>query len=332
LDPEGEAEAGESGTEPGEVETGDSGAEAQVPQAKARPIRIALLGKPNTGKSTLSNRLTSSSASIVSDIPGTTRDTLEGRFSWKSHEFILLDTAGIRRRSKVTENIEYYSVNRAIKAAGECDVVVLLIDAEEGLTDQDKKIAAHAHEKGRGIILALNKWDLMPETKNLFNATADRIRYFFGKMEFAPVLPLSAKDGSGVDKLLSTVLILYRQLNTQIETARLNQAIRAWIEQTPPPSGPRTRFNVKYAVQVSVNPVEFVLFSSRVQAVTESYLAYLRNRMRKELGFSGIPISLKVRPSGKANRENPTGKRLAGKKTEEKKTRERKPGERKAKK
>jgi len=175
---------------------------------ETRPIRIALLGKPNTGKSTLSNRLTSSNASIVSDIPGTTRDVVEGSFSWKSHagiprEFVLLDTAGIRRRTKITENIEYYSVNRAIKTIHEADVVILLIDAQEGLTDQDKKIAALAHDKGCGIIMALNKWDTMPGIKNMFEAAADRIRYFFGKMEFAPILPLSAKDGTGVDKLLS---------------------------------------------------------------------------------------------------------------------------------
>ena len=204
---------------------------------ETRPIRIALLGKPNTGKSTLSNRLTSSNASIVSDIPGTTRDVVEGSFHWKSRDFVLLDTAGIRRRARITENIEYYSVNRAIKTITEADVVILLIDAQEGLTDQDKKIAALAHEKGRGIIMALNKWDTMPGVKNMFEAAADKIRYFFGKMEFAPILPLSAKDGTGVDKLLSTVITLFNQLNTQVETGKLNQAVRRWLEETPPPRG-----------------------------------------------------------------------------------------------
>ena len=275
--------------------------------SESRPIRIALLGKPNTGKSTLSNRLTSSNASIVSDIPGTTRDVVEGSFSWRAggglpRDFVLLDTAGIRRRTRITENIEYYSVNRAIKTINEADVVILLIDAQEGLTDQDKKIAALAHDKGRGIIMALNKWDTMPGIKNMFEAAADRIRYFFGQMEFAPILPLSAKDGTGVDKLLSTVVTLYGQLNVQIETGRLNQAVQRWLEETPPPSGPRTRFNVKYAVQVSANPVNFVLFTSRIQAVTDSYIAYLRNRIRKDLGFSSIPIGIKVRPSAKRDR------------------------------
>ncbi|MDR2143908.1 MAG: ribosome biogenesis GTPase Der, partial [Treponema sp.] len=172
------------------------------PPAGEKPIVLALLGKPNTGKSTLSNRLTASAASIVSPTPGTTRDVVEGSFVFRNRTFRVLDTAGIRRKSRVNENIEYYSVNRAIKAIGEADIVFLLIDAREGLSDQDKKIASLACEKGRGVILVLNKWDLMPAVKNAENAVKDRIRYFFGQMEYAPIVPLSAKDGSGVENLL----------------------------------------------------------------------------------------------------------------------------------
>jgi GTP-binding protein len=271
----------------------------QEEKETGRPIRIALLGKPNTGKSTLSNRLTSSNASIVSDIPGTTRDVVEGSFCWKSRDFVLLDTAGIRRRAKVTENIEYYSVNRAIKTVNDADIVILLIDAQEGLTEQDKKITAIAHEKGRGIIMALNKWDTMPETKNIFEDTAGRIRYFFGKMEFAPIVPISAATGSGVDKLLSTAVTMYAQLCRRVETVKLNQAVRRWLEETPPPSGVNTRFNVKYAVQVSANPVNFALFTSRTHAVSDAYISYLRNRIRRDLGFSLIPVGIKIKPSAK---------------------------------
>ena len=262
-----------------------------------QPIRIALLGKPNTGKSTLSNRLTASNASIVSDIPGTTRDVVEGSFRWKSHDFVILDTAGIRRKAKVTENIEYYSVNRAIKAINDADIVVLLIDAQEGLSEQDKKIAGLAHDKGRGIIMALNKWDTMPQIKNTFEATVDKIHFFFAKMEYAPIVAVSALDGKGVDKLLSTAVAMYGQLNTQIETGRLNQALARWLEECPPPSGPRTRFNVKYAVQSSVNPVGFIFFTSRTHAVSESYISYLRNRIRRDLGFSLIPVGIDIRAS-----------------------------------
>ncbi|MDR1104803.1 MAG: ribosome biogenesis GTPase Der, partial [Treponema sp.] len=163
------------------VESLDFPEEGELPETgeteEARPVRIALLGKPNTGKSSLSNRLTSSSASIVSGIPGTTRDVVEGTFFWKGRAFEVLDTAGIRRKSKVTENIEYYSVNRAIKTIDNADIVFLVIDAEEGFSDQDKKIAALASERGRGIILVLNKWDRMPQVKNAFTAVQDRIRF-----------------------------------------------------------------------------------------------------------------------------------------------------------
>jgi len=260
-------------------------------------IRVALLGKPNTGKSTLSNRLTSTNASIVSEIPGTTRDTVEGSFKWKSRDFIILDTAGIRRKAKVTENIEYYSVNRAIKTIDDADIVVLMIDATEGLSDQDKKIAALAHDKGRGIIMALNKWDTMPEQKNTFKTAEDKIHFQFGQMEYAPIIPISAKDGTGVDKLLNTAIKMYGQLNLQIGTSRLNQALEKWLHESPPPTGPQTRFKIKYAVQKSANPVHFIFFASRIQAVSDSYTAYLRNKIRKDLGYSLIPVLVDVKSS-----------------------------------
>ena len=264
-------------------------------------IRIALLGKPNTGKSTLSNRLTGANTSIVSEIPGTTRDTIEGYFRWKSIDFIILDTAGIRRKSKVTENIEYYSVNRAIKTIGDADIIVLMIDAQQGLSDQDKKITALAHDKGRGIIMALNKWDTMPQEKNTFKTIESKINFQFGQMEYAPVIPVSAKDGFGVDKILSTAVKMYKQLNTQTGTSQLNQALERWLSENPPPSGPNTRFKIKYAVQKSANPVQFIFFASRTHAVSDSYISYLRNRIRKDLGFSLIPVLIEVKSSSAKN-------------------------------
>jgi GTP-binding protein len=266
-------------------------------ESERQPIRIALLGKPNTGKSTLSNWLTASQASIVSPLPGTTRDVVEGAFSFKNHDFVILDTAGIRRKSKVTENIEYYSVNRAIKAIDEADVVFLLIDACEGLADQDKKITGLIHDKGKGVIFVLNKWDMMPDVKNTFEAVRDRIRFLFGQMEYAPILPLCALDGEGVGKLLNAAIRLNAQLRRHIDTSALNQALMGWMEENPPPQGPQTRFKVKYAVQVSNNPVKFIFFVSRPQAVREAYIAYIRNKIRKELGFSDIPVKIEIRGS-----------------------------------
>jgi GTP-binding protein len=262
-----------------------------------KEIRIALLGKPNTGKSTLSNRLIGVNASIVSEIPGTTRDTVESRFRWKMQDFVILDTAGIRRKTKVTENIEYYSVNRAIKSLNNADIVILMIDAAEGLSDQDKKIAALAHDKGRGIIMALNKWDTMPQQKNTFKTAEDRIHFLFGQMEYAPIIPVSAKDGTGVDKLLNTAVKMYEQLNIHIGTSQLNQALEKWMNEYPPPSGPKTRFKIKYAVQKSANPVHFILFASRIKSVSDSYISYLRNKIRKDLGFSLIPVLVEVKDS-----------------------------------
>ncbi|MDR2494317.1 MAG: ribosome biogenesis GTPase Der [Spirochaetaceae bacterium] len=272
-----------------------------------RPISIALLGKPNTGKSTLSNRLTSSEASLVSDRPGTTRDVVEGGFCYRNRRFRLLDTAGIRRKSKVTENIEYYSVHRAIKSIEQADLVFLIIDAQEGLSDQDKKIAALAHEKGRGVILALNKWDTMPQVKNAATAAADRIRFLFGQMEYAPVIPISALDGSGVDKLLETGVTMYRQLVRRVDTSRLNQALERWLAEYPPPVGPKTRFKIKYGTQISDNPVKFIFFASRPAAVSEAYIAYLRNKARRDLGFSLVPVAVEIRgSSGREERERRT--------------------------
>ena len=261
------------------------------------PIRIALLGKPNTGKSTLSNRLTATNASIVSSVPGTTRDTIEGNFRWKSRNFVIMDTAGIRRKTKVTENIEYYSVNRAIKTINAADIVILMIDAEEGFSDQDKKIAALAHDKGRGIIFALNKWDTMPQLKNAFKTVSDRIHFLFGQMEYAPIIPVSAKDGTGIDKLLNTAVKMYGQLNLHIGTSQLNQSLERWLTEYPPPSGPRTRFKIKYAVQKSANPVHFIFFASHSKAISEAYTSYLRNKIRKELGFSMIPVHVEIKSS-----------------------------------
>jgi len=270
--------------------------------SEEKTIRVALLGKPNTGKSTLSNRLTGANASIVSNIPGTTRDTVEGSFRWKSRDFVILDTAGIRRKAKVTENIEYYSVNRAIKTINDADIVVLMIDAAEGLSDQDKKIAALAHDKGRGIIMALNKWDTMPDTKNTFKTAEEKIHFQFGQMEYAPIIPVSAKDGTGVDKILSTAVKMHAQLNTFINTSQLNQALEGWLTEHPPPSGPQTRFKVKYAVQKSANPVHFIFFTSRTRAVSDSYVSYLRNRIRKDLGFSMVPVLLEIKSSSEGRK------------------------------
>ena len=273
------------------------------------PIRLAILGKPNTGKSTLLNRLLGESKSIVSPIPGTTRDPVEGRFAWKGRDFRVLDTAGIRRKAKVHERVEYYSVTRAIKSVEDCDIVIHMIDAAEGLTDQDKKIAAFAAEQGRGVVFVLNKWDEMPDLKNSFEAARDKLRYFFGQMAWAPVLPLSARDGIGIDKLLSTIVTIYAQLTKEIETSKLMRAVTGWIETTPPPVGPKTKWKLRYAVQTSVNPQRFTFFVTKPEAVAEAYQSFLRNHIREDLGLDKVVVILELKASRQGWTERVEGRR-----------------------
>jgi GTP-binding protein len=275
-----------------EADVGLNGGNGDAVGTDNQTIKIAIVGKPNTGKSTLSNRLLGTDASIVSVVAGTTRDVVEGEFFYKGRRFLSLDTAGIRRKAKVSENIEYYAVNRAIKAIGEADIVVLMVDAAEGLSDQDKKITALASDQGRGVIIALNKWDLMPDVKNTLNAVTDRIRFLFGRMHYAPILPLSARDGEGVDALLKTAVKMHGQLMRKIETSTLNEALARWQEQFPPPSGPQTRFSIKYGVQTQVNPVAFSFFVTRPHAVKGNYASYIENKIRETLGFSLIPVKI----------------------------------------
>jgi len=266
-----------------------------------RRIRVAIVGKPNTGKSTLSNRLTGSNASIVSDIAGTTRDVVEGEFEYKGTKFQVLDTAGIRRKARVHEDIEYYSVNRAIKTLKDADIVFHMIDAKEGLAEQDKKIIAHATSEGLGVVFVLNKWDLMDREKGdkPFKDTEKSMKVMFGQMEYAPIVPLSALKGSGVGELLNVAIELYSQLSRKIDTSALNMALEDWVRASPPPQGRANQFKIRYMTQISVNPVKFLLFATRPEAVTNSYLAYLRNRIRKDLGFDKIPVVLEVKGSRK---------------------------------
>jgi GTP-binding protein len=268
---------------------------------KHTDIRLAIIGKPNTGKSTLMNRLLGEEKSLVSDVAGTTRDVVEASFTSQKRVFTVLDTAGMRRKAKVNDKVEYYSVNRAVKSMEDCDVTILMIDAESGLTDQDKKIAGLAVDKGRGLIFALNKWDQQDKSRKAFEAARDKLQYFFGQMAFAPVLPISAKEGTGIDELLAAVVRVYNQLNRRIETGPLNKAVEDWVAYYPPPVGPDTHFKLRYATQISANPVKFVFFVSRPEAVKNAYVTYLKNRIRKDLGFDNVPVSLELRGSKTEN-------------------------------
>ena len=258
-------------------------------------ISLAILGKPNTGKSTLTNLLTDSNSSIVSDIPGTTRDTVEGFFSYKDTSFRVVDTAGIRRKKKVSESVEYYSVNRAIKTIDGSDIVLLMIDSIEGLTDQDKKIANLIVRKGKGVLIILNKWDLQAKVPNAFEAVSDRVRFLFPILNFAPIVPLSALKNEGLEQLLNTVLKVKHQLGKRVETSTLNEHLKFWIEENEPPRSKRGRYKIKYMTQVSSEPVKFLLFVNNKKNFPESYLRYILRMIRSDFGIPAIPVIMELR-------------------------------------
>jgi GTP-binding protein len=233
----------------------------------------------------------------VSDIPGTTRDVVEGVFDYQGTAFRIMDTAGIRRKAKVTENIEYYSVTRAIKTLDDCDVVFLVLDAAERISEQDKKIAALANDRGRGIIFVLNKWDTQEKS---FKAVSQDLQIMFGHMAWAPIIPISAKNGTGLGDLLKMAIQLHSELYTKIDTPSLNLALADWLAAYPPPStAGAARFKLRYLLQTGVAPVSFLLFCNKPDAIPQSYVTYLKNRLKKDLGFDHIPVLLEVRKSRK---------------------------------
>ncbi len=265
------------------------------PAAEDSDIKIAILGKPNTGKSTLTNLLTNSNSSIVSDIPGTTRDIVEGFFSYKSRIFRVLDTAGIRKKKKVNEAVEYYSVNRAIKSIDDSDVVLLMIDSIEGLSDQDKKIANLIVKKGKGVIIVLNKWDLQADIPNAFEAVSDRVRFLFPILSFAPIVPLSALNDDGVGLMLDTVIKVKHQLGKRVETSTLNEHLRYWVEENEPPRSKKGKYKIKYMTQVSAEPIKFLLFVNNKKNFPESYLRYILRMIRSDFGMPSVPVSMELR-------------------------------------
>ena len=257
-------------------------------------VRLAIAGRPNTGKSTLLNRLLGEERALVSGLPGTTRDPVIGRLVFRDTPLEVVDTAGMRRRSKVATDVEYYAVNRAAALLGEVDVALLLVDAQQGLAEQDKRIAALAIRRGVAVLVALSKWDLVAAQPNLLPAMVDRIRFQFPVLGFAPVLALSGRTGYGLERMLGKVVELHRQLTHTVPTPKLNQALARWArEYVPTVRGREVR--VKYATQTGANPVRFVCFVNRARGAGAAYRRFLENRIRGELGFSEVPVTVEFR-------------------------------------
>jgi len=258
-------------------------------------IRISVIGRPNVGKSSLVNTMLGKERVIVSNIPGTTRDAIDTPFEHEGRHYILIDTAGMRRKGRIDELTEQYSVVRSLRAVDRSDVILMLIDAMDGVTEQDKKIAGYAHEAGKAIILVVNKWDLVEKDEKTINVFEKTIRIELGFMQYAPTMFISALTGQRVNKILDLVDFVVEQNATRVTTATLNTLLREWLHLNPPPSDKGRRLKVRYITQVGVKPPTFVFFVNDPELMHFSYKRYLENQMRKHFGFEGTPIRIVVR-------------------------------------
>ncbi len=258
-------------------------------------ISIAIIGKPNVGKSSLVNAYLGENRVIVSDIAGTTRDSIDSPFERAGQKYNLIDTAGIRRKSKVNENIERYSVLRAVSAIERSDVCILMIDAEEEVTEQDKKIAGIAHESGKGIIIAVNKWDLITKDTKTMNAFTERVRKELSFMPYAPLIFVSTITKQRLDRMLELVNFVANQCALRVPTGQLNELVADAVVMNQPPSDKGRRLKIYYASQVGVKPPLFAFFVNDRELTHFSYSRYLENKIREGFGFEGTSIKFVYR-------------------------------------
>ncbi len=254
-------------------------------------LRLAIVGRPNTGKSSIVNRLLGSDRMIVSDRPGTTRDAVDSVLSFREKRFVIIDTAGMRRKSRISMRVEEYSVASAIRSVERADVANLVIDAQEGIAHQDAGIAHLVVEKGKGIALVINKWDLI-EGKAHEGDYLEMIRQKLPHLDFAPVIFVSALTGKGIMKILDTDVQIARELTRKIATAKLNKAFESYFQRLSLPHAGRKQLKIFYVNQVRTSPPTFVLFANYPESIPDHYKRYLDNSLRNTFGFKGAPIRL----------------------------------------
>ena len=258
-------------------------------------IKVAVIGKPNVGKSSLINKILGENRAIVSDIAGTTRDAIDSSFENEKGKYILIDTAGIRRKSKVKESIEKFSIMRTLLAIERADVCLMLIDAVEGVTDQDAKIAGEAHEAGKGVIIVVNKWDEVEKTTGTLENYEKEIREKLKYLSYAPIIFISAKTGQRVNKLFDLINYVAEQNALRISTSVLNQVINEAIAMVQPPTDKGKRLKIFYGTQASTKTQTFVIFVNDKELLNFYYERYLVNQIRKEFGLVGTPVRIIVR-------------------------------------
>ena len=257
--------------------------------------RIAIVGKPNVGKSSLINKLIGEERLIVSDIAGTTRDAVDAPVTYNGKEYIFIDTAGLRRKNKVKEELEHYMIVRTVSAVERADVVVLLIDATEGVTEQDAKIAGIAHERGKGMIIAVNKWDAIEKDDKTIYRFGEKVRNTLSFMPYASIVYISAKTGQRLNKLYETVDTVIENHSMRVQTGVLNEIMSEAVALQQPPTDKGKRLRLYYITQVAVKPPTFVIFVNDKKLMHFSYQRYIENQIRDTFGFSGTPLHFIIR-------------------------------------
>ena len=260
--------------------------------------RIAIVGKPNVGKSSIINKIVGESRVIVSDIAGTTRDAIDTDITYNGNEYVFIDTAGLRRKNKIKEDLERYSIIRTVTAVERADVVLVVIDATEGVTEQDAKIAGIAHERGKGIIVVVNKWDAIEKNDKTIYEHTNRIKDILSFMPYAEILFISAKTGQRVGKIFDTIDMVIENQNLRIQTGVLNEILSEAVAMQQPPSDKGKRLKIFYMTQVSVKPPTFVIFVNNKELMHFSYTRYLENKIRDTFGFRGTALRFIIRERG----------------------------------
>ncbi|MCI5622429.1 ribosome biogenesis GTPase Der [Anaerostipes sp.] len=257
--------------------------------------KIAIIGKPNAGKSSMINKMLGEERLIVSDIAGTTRDAIDTVIRREDKEYVFIDTAGLRRKSRIKEDLERYSVIRTVAAVERCDVAILVIDAEEGITEQDAKIAGIAHERGKGMIIAVNKWDLIEKDDKTIYKYTNKVREVLAYMSYAELVFVSAKTGQRFNKIFDLLDVVIENHALRVQTGVLNEILAEAVAMKQPPSDKGKRLKLYYMTQVSVKPPTFVVFINDRQLMHFSYTRYLENQIRNTFGFRGTPIHIIAR-------------------------------------
>ncbi len=276
--------------------TGGFPAGAPSPATEEDTIRVAVVGRPNVGKSSLVNRLCGKERLLVTPIPGTTHDSVDTVIRWYGKRLVLIDTAGIRRKSRTHLSLEKFCVIKALKSVDQCHVALLLLDGPEGVTDQDARIGGYVVERGRGCVLVLNKWDLVSKDHRTHDRVVAEVRSALPHLNFAPILTVSALTGQRVRHLLEWVQKVHEAGGSRISTSRLNEALQTWTREHVPPVFGRRRIKFYYMAQPEVRPPTFVAFTNAPGGVPEAYRRYLIRRIRETFDFTGTPILLQFRP------------------------------------